>query len=40
MGAYEVPCSGLAGDLNCDGIVNFYDLSILARHWLESIGPQ
>jgi hypothetical protein len=38
MGAYEFkvpPC--LPGDINCDGIVNLLDLSLLALHWLETI---
>jgi parallel beta-helix repeat protein len=43
MGAYEfyfspAPCiSQLEGDINCDGIVNLLDLSLLALHWLETI---
>ena len=41
MGAYEFqtgPCiSQLEGDINCDGIVNLLDLSLLALHWLETI---
>jgi hypothetical protein len=27
----------LPGDINCDGIVNLLDLSLLALHWLETI---
>lgn len=43
MGAYEYGISmclcanGLAGDINCDGIVNMFDLALLALHWLETI---
>jgi hypothetical protein len=32
---YEICCSGIPGDLNFDGIVNFRDLSILADNWLK-----
>ena len=35
MGAYEFNCDYTNGDSNCDGVVNFYDLAILADHWLE-----
>jgi len=28
----------LAGDIDHDDIVNFYDLLILASHWLEGTG--
>jgi len=34
MGAYELQCSGIAGDNNCDGVVNFKDLAILCNNWL------
>jgi hypothetical protein len=37
MGAYEFQCSALPGDINCNGIVNLLDLSLLAQHWLETI---
>ncbi len=43
MGAYEFgisECScdnGLAGDLNCDGIVNSLDMALMAAHWLETL---
>ena len=39
MGPYEFQvslCSALPGDINCDGIVNLLDLSLLALHWLET----
>jgi hypothetical protein len=42
MGAYEfgfstaLCISQLEGDINCDGIVNLLDLSLLALHWLET----
>jgi len=34
MGAYEFQCSGIAGDINCDGVVDFKDMAILANNWL------
>ena len=40
MGAYEFSCSGLAGDINCDGVVNLLDLCILANRWLQSDEPE
>ena len=39
MGAYEFqvpPCSGIPGDINCDGIVNLLDWAIFSANWLES----
>jgi predicted outer membrane repeat protein len=38
MGAYEfqVDCS-LVGDINCDGIVDLLDLTLLAANWLATI---
>jgi len=35
MGACEFSCSGLGGDLNCDGVVNLLDWCIFCQHWLE-----
>ncbi len=37
MGAYEsqIGCN-LLGDINCDGIVDLLDLSLLADHWLST----
>lgn len=41
MGAYEFgsapPAGGIPGDVNNNGMVDFLDLAILARHWLESV---
>jgi parallel beta-helix repeat protein/predicted outer membrane repeat protein len=39
MGAYEFRCSGIAGDVNCDGVVNFKDVAILAGNWLAGTEP-
>jgi len=35
MGAYEFFCSGIHGDINCDGVVDFKDIAILCGNWLE-----
>jgi hypothetical protein len=38
-GAYEFqvpPCSGIPGDINCDGVVNLLDLALLAANWLKT----
>ncbi|NIP22424.1 MAG: hypothetical protein GWN67_20195 [Phycisphaerae bacterium] len=36
MGAYEyLPCP-IAGDINCDGVVDFKDVAILCANWLAS----
>ncbi len=40
MGSYEFRCSGLAGDSNCDGVVDFKDLAILAGNWLAGTEPE
>ena len=40
MGAYEFNCSGILGDNNCDGVVDFKDVAILADNWLEGTEPQ
>jgi predicted outer membrane repeat protein len=39
MGAYEFYCSGIAGDINCDGVVDFKDVAILCGNWLEGTEP-
>jgi hypothetical protein len=39
MGAYEFNCSGIAGDINCDGVVNFRDIAILCNNWLAGTEP-
>ena len=33
-GAYELNCSDIPGDNNCDGVVDFVDVAILAANWL------
>ncbi len=38
MGAYEFQCSGIAGDNNCDGVVDFKDFAIMAENWLVGAG--
>ena len=40
MGAYEFYCSGIPGDNNCDGVVNFKDLAILCGNWLAGTEPE
>ena len=38
MGAYEVQSDcPLVGDLNCDGIVDLFDLALMAANWLATI---
>ena len=42
MGAYEFqtgqPCNnGLEGDVNCDGVVDYLDLSLLSANWLATL---
>jgi hypothetical protein len=39
MGAYEFCCSGIGGDVNCDGVVNFKDFAIMAENWLVGAEP-
>jgi parallel beta-helix repeat protein len=34
MGAYEFQLCRIAGDINCDGMVDFKDLAILCNNWL------
>jgi len=38
IGAYEFNCNYTAGDSNCDGVVDFKDLAILAGNWLAGVG--
>ena len=40
MGAYEVHCSGIPGDVNCDGVVDFKDVAILCGNWLAGTEPE
>ena len=40
MGAYEFYCNGIAGDINCDGVVDFKDLAILCGNWLAGTEPE
>jgi parallel beta-helix repeat protein len=40
MGAYEfLPCP-IAGDINCDGVVDFKDVAILCANWLAGTEPE
>lgn len=38
MGAYEFHCSGIPGDINCDGVVDSKDLAIFCNNWLLGAG--
>jgi len=40
MGAYEFQPCRIAGDNNCDGVVDFKDLAILAGNWLAGTEPE
>jgi len=40
MGAFEFQCSGIAGDINCDGVVDFKDVAILCSNWLAGTEPE
>jgi parallel beta-helix repeat protein len=40
MGAYEFDCMAIAGDINCDGVVDFKDLAILCGNWLAVTEPE
>jgi parallel beta-helix repeat protein len=40
MGAYEFQVCRIAGDINCDGVVDFKDLSILCNNWLAGTEPE
>jgi hypothetical protein len=40
IGAYEFYCSGIPGDSNCDGVVDFKDLAILCGNWLAGTEPE
>ena len=39
MGAYEFQPCPIAGDINCDGVVDFKDLVILCNNWLAGTEP-
>jgi hypothetical protein len=39
MGAYEFQLCRIAGDINCDGIVDFKDVAILCANWLAGTEP-
>jgi hypothetical protein len=40
MGAYEFQLCRIAGDINCDGMVDLKDLAILCNNWLVGAGPE
>jgi parallel beta-helix repeat protein len=40
MGAYEFHCISIAGDINCDGVVDFKDVAILCNNWLTGAEPK
>jgi parallel beta-helix repeat protein len=40
MGAYEFHPCPIAGDINCDGIVDFKDVAILCGDWLAGTEPE
>jgi len=40
MGAYEFQCSGIAGDINCDGVADFRDVATLCGNWLAGSEPE
>jgi parallel beta-helix repeat protein/predicted outer membrane repeat protein len=40
IGAYEFNCNYTAGDSNCDGMVDFKDLAIVAGNWLAGTEPK
>jgi hypothetical protein len=40
IGAYEFQPCRIAGDINCDGVVDFKDMAILAGNWLAGTGPE
>jgi parallel beta-helix repeat protein len=40
MGAYEFYCTGIHGDINCDGVVDFRDVAILCNNWLAGTEPE
>jgi hypothetical protein len=39
IGAYEFNCNYTGGDSNCDGVVDFKDLAIVAGNWLAGAEP-
>jgi hypothetical protein len=40
MGAYEFQPCRIAGDVNCDGVVDFRDVAILCGNWLAGTEPE
>ena len=40
MGAYEFQLCRIAGDNNCDGVVDFRDVAILCGNWLAGTEPE
>jgi hypothetical protein len=40
MGVYEFHPCPVTGDVNCDGVVDFKDLTILCANWLSGIEPE
>ncbi len=40
MGVYEFHPCPIAGDINCDGVVDFKDLAIICANWLAGTEPE
>jgi parallel beta-helix repeat protein len=40
MGVYEFQPCRIAGDINCDGVVDFKDVAILCNNWLAGTEPE
>jgi hypothetical protein len=40
MGVYEFQPCRIAGDINCDGVVDFRDVAILCANWLADTEPE
>ena len=40
MGVYEFHPCPIAGDINCDGVVDFKDIAILCNNWLAGTEPE
>jgi len=40
MGVYEFQLCRIAGDINCDGVVDFKDVAILCKNWLAGTEPE